>query len=125
MILDRSRCLRVGKDWTEILDLHYQLLVMDEIGMIITTIVVTIAVNDRESGIKIGIWIGDLLLRVGRLLRLRLLLLGRDRGKDPQCRIISRDDVPMRDRRNEEVRGGGRGGYRGRARDRGYERRRG
>jgi hypothetical protein len=79
---------------------------MDEIGMISSTIVVKIAVN--ESGIKIGtgtgtgikigigikegigIGIGVFLLRVGHLLRPRPLLVGRDRGKDLQCRI-SRD----------------------------------
>ena len=84
-ILDRSRGLHLG-EWTEIVDLHHRLLVMDdEIGMM--TIVVRTAVNEN----KIGIGIGVLLPRVDRLLRLRLPLVGRDRWSDLHRRIISRD----------------------------------
>jgi hypothetical protein len=94
MILDQSRGLRVGEWWIKIVDLHYRLLVMDETGMITTTIVVTTAVNESENGIKKEIGIGGLLPRVGRLLRLHLLLLvGRDRGTDLQSRIINRDEM--------------------------------
>ena len=48
MILDQFRGLRVG-EWTEIVDRHHQLLVMDEIGMINSTIFVKIAVNGRDQ----------------------------------------------------------------------------
>jgi hypothetical protein len=53
MILDQFRGLRVG-EWTEIVDLHHQLLVMDEIGMINSTIIVKIAagVNERDIAIS-------------------------------------------------------------------------
>jgi hypothetical protein len=93
MILDQSRGLRVG-EWTEIVGLHCHLLVMDEIGLI-TTIVVRTPVN--ESEIKIGIGIGVLLARVGRL-RLRLVV-GRDRGTDQHRRISQRqlDDDQLDD----------------------------
>jgi hypothetical protein len=77
---------------------------MDETRMITTTIVVTTAVNEIENGIKIEIGIDDLLPRVGRLLRLRLLV-GRDRGTDLQCRILSRDEMSpcMRDEMKKYV----------------------
>jgi hypothetical protein len=53
MILDQFRGLRVG-EWTEIVDLHHQLLVMDEIGMINSTIIVKIAASVNERDIAIS-----------------------------------------------------------------------
>jgi hypothetical protein len=98
---------------------HHRLLVMDGTRMITTTIVVTTLVNESENGIKIEIGIDDLLPRVGRLLRLRLLV-GRDRGTDLQCRILNRDEMRpcMRDEMKRYMEEGGR------ERDHGYERRR-
>ena len=102
MIGHQSRGFRVG-EWTEI-GLHRRLLDMDDIGMI-----ATIDVRTAENEGEINIEILAILLRAGHP-RLHRLLVRGYKETDLRC-CTSRQDVMHRCmRREEEVRGGGRGG---------------
>ena len=75
MILDQFRGHRV-EQWIEmVVDLHHRLLVMDEIEIMVTTVVRNAVIESGSRSkimMEIGIEIGVLLPHVGRLLQFHL-----------------------------------------------------